>query len=177
MHEGLSHRIMPNVRSSWKATGSLLVLFALVAGVLACGPLAWAQEKAAKPAGPSLYKRLGGYDEIASIVDDFLAGLGKDPTFARFGTGRGQDSKMKARQLIVDQICALSGGPCVYIGRDMKTAHKGLSITDPEWEASGKIMGGVLAKHKIPEKEQKELGAIIEELRKDIVDKPAEKPK
>ena len=123
MQEGLSHRTVPNVGSSWKSTASLLAAFALVAAVLTCGLSAWAQEKAEKPAGPSLYKRLGGYDEIASIVDDFLAGLGKDPTFARFGTGRGQDSKMKARQLIVDQICSLSGGPCFYIGREIGRAH------------------------------------------------------
>ena len=175
MHEGLSHRTVPNVGSSWNSAASLLAAFVLVAAGLACGPLAWAQEKTGKPAGPSLYKRLGGYDEIASIVDDFLTGLGKDPTFARFGTGRGQDSKMRARQLIVDQICSLSGGPCFYIGREMKSAHYGLAITDQEWEASGKIMGEVLAKHKIPEKEQQELGGIIESLQKDIVEQPAQK--
>ena len=146
-----------------------LVAVALVAAVLAAGMPAWAQAK--KSNAPTLYKRLGGYDVIASIVDDFLEGLGKDPAFARFGTGRGLQSKMRARQLIVDQICNLSGGPCFYIGRDMEPAHRGLAITDQEWEASGKIMGGVLAKHKIGEKEQQELGALIEGLRKDIVDK------
>ena len=152
---------------SWRKAGGALVL---AVAVLAGGLPAWAQQKAEKPGGPSLYKRLGGYDEIASIVDDFLAGLGKDPAFARFGTGRGQESKNRARQLIVDQICSLSGGPCVYIGRDMKSTHQGLEITKEEWEASGKIMGGVLAKHKIPEKEQKEIGGIIEELSKDIIE-------
>ena len=142
-----------------------------LAVALATGLPAWAQAKgSSKPSGPSLYKRLGGYDEIAGIVDDFLEGLGKDPTFARFGTGRGMESKVKARQLIVDQICNLSGGPCFYVGRDMKPTHKGLEITDKEWETSGKIMGEVLAKHKIPEKEQQELGALIENLRKDIVE-------
>lgn len=145
-----------------------LVALALVTAVLAAGVPVWAQAK--KASGPSLYKRLGGYDVIASIVDDFLEGLGKDPTFARFGTGRGVESKVKARQLIVDQICHLSGGPCFYIGRDMKPTHKGLAITGQEWETSGKIMGEVLAKHKIPEQEQKEFGALIEGLRKDIVE-------
>jgi len=146
-----------------------LMAVALVAAVLAAGAPAWAQA-AKKSSGPSLYKRLGGYDVIAAIVDDFLEGLGKDPAFARFGTGRALQSKVRARQLIVDQVCNLSGGPCFYIGRDMQPAHKGLSITDQEWEASGKIMGEVLAKHKIAEKEQQEFGALIEGLRKDIVE-------
>ncbi len=147
-----------------------LLAVALMTVVLAAGLPAWAQAK--KSSGPTLYKRLGGYDVIAAIVDDFLEGLSKDPAFARFGTGRGVESKVRARQLIVDQICNLSGGPCFYIGREMKPSHKGLAITDQEWEASGKIMGTVLAKHKIPEKEQQEFGALIESLRKDIVDAP-----
>ena len=156
---------------SFSSRRTVVAAVLTLAVLVATGLPAWAQAKAGgKSSGPSLYKRLGGYDEIAGIVDDFLAGLSKDPAFERFGTGRGIESKVKARQLIVDQICNLSGGPCFYIGRDMKPAHKGLAITDKEWEASGKIMGEVLAKHKIPEKEQQELGALIENLRKDIVD-------
>jgi hemoglobin len=83
----------------------------------------------------SLYRRLGGYDVIASIIDDMFLLLQADPRFTRFGTGRSMDSLKRARQLIVDQICALSGGPCVYIGRDMKTSHTGLNITNSEWNA------------------------------------------
>jgi hemoglobin len=82
----------------------------------------------------SLYRRLGGYDAIAAIIDDLFALLRGDPRFSRFGTGRSIDSQQRARQLIVDQICWLSRGPCYYIGRDMNTSHAGLGITEPEWE-------------------------------------------
>jgi hemoglobin len=78
----------------------------------------------------SLYKRVGGYDVIASIVDDMFSLLQADRRFVRSGRGRSMDSHKRARQLIVDQLCALSGGPCFYIGRDMKTSHTGLKITD-----------------------------------------------
>src|SRR5215831_17438031 len=88
----------------------------LVQSLLSSGPSCLAQEK------PSLYQRLGKYDVIAGIVDDFLSHIRSDPQFSRF-TGRSQDSLKRARQLFVDQLCALSGGPCIYIGRDMKTAH------------------------------------------------------
>ena len=103
----------------------------------------------AKPAGKTLYQRMGGYDVIAGIVDDFIAQLGKDKAFERFGGGRSHNSLVRTRQLVVDQICNLTGGPCVYIGRDMKTAHEGLAITDAEWDSSIKKFEISLDKFKV----------------------------
>src|SRR5215831_14981082 len=99
-----------------KSVFRLLITSAVVVSLLWTGPVCLAQEK------QSLYQRLGKYDVIAGIVDDFLSHIRSDPQFSRF-TGRSQDSLKRARQLFVDQLCALSGGPCIYIGRDMKTAH------------------------------------------------------
>src|SRR5690348_18344435 len=90
----------------------------------------------APTAGKSLYERLGGYDAIAAIIDEFLRRMRADPMFARFAGGRSLDSVRRGRELLVGQMCALSGGPCVYTGRDMKTSHGGLGITTAEWEAS-----------------------------------------
>jgi hemoglobin len=70
----------------------------------------------------SLYHRLGGYDVIAAFIDDTYRRLRNDPRFSRFAT-RSIDSQQRARQLLVDQICHLTGGPCNYVGRDMKTSH------------------------------------------------------
>ena len=67
----------------------------------------------------TLYRRLGGYDVIAAVIEELLSRFRSDPRFARFGGGRSLDSIQRSRQLLVDQICALAGGPCVYIGRDM----------------------------------------------------------
>src|SRR5215470_11867371 len=74
----------------------------------------------------SLYARLGGYDAIALVVDDFITRLATDKRFERFFTGFSDDSKKRLRQHILDQFCAAAGGPCVYTGRDMRTVHKGL---------------------------------------------------
>ena len=65
----------------------------------------------------SLYQRLGGYDVIAGIVDDLFAQMRADPQLTRFSAGRGLDSRNRSPQLTVDQLCALAGGPCIYIGR------------------------------------------------------------
>jgi hemoglobin len=151
----------------------LLGVAVLIAVQLQPG-LLQAQDKPA--ATRTLYQRIGGYDMIASVVDDFLKQLQADPAFARFGQGRGQNSLMRGRQLVVDQICALSGGPCIYIGREMKTAHQGLKITDAEFDAAGKHMAASLTKFKVSEADQKDFGAMIEKLRVDIVEPPTPKP-
>ena len=120
----------------------------------------------------SLYQRLGGYDVIAAIVDEVLARMREDPKFARFGT-RSADSRNRGRQLLVDQMCALAGGPCVYIGRDMKTAHAGFGITEEEWEASLRHTRDALVRQRIGEHEQRDFLELFERYKADIVEAEA----
>ena len=126
----------------------------------------------AAQAAPSLYKRLGGYDALAAVTDDFLGRLVGDPQFARFFGGHSTDSLKKIRQLIVDQLCNATGGPCVYIGRDMKTTHAGLGITEKDWEVNVKHLVATLDKFNVPAREKDEVLAAIGSLKKDIVEKP-----
>jgi hemoglobin len=123
---------------------------------------------------PTLYERLGRYDGIAKIADEYLKGVRADPQFARF-SGRGADSLSRARQLLKDQWCALTGGPCVYIGRDMRTAHGGLGITEADWSASVKYMAGALEKCHVSGTDRDEFLALIESFRQHIVEKDAAK--
>jgi hemoglobin len=128
------------------------------------GAAASAQEK-------SLYQRLGGYDAIAAVSDEFIARLAGDEQEKRFFIGFSDDSKMRIRQHLVDFVCKAAGGPCYYTGRDMKTAHAGSGVTKADWDRSLKIFGEVLAKFKVPDKEQHELAAMLTPLEKDIVEK------
>jgi hemoglobin len=125
---------------------------------------------AAQKSNKTLYERLGGYDTIAAIVDDFLDRMRADPLFARFGGGRSLDSIRRSRQLIVDQLCALSGGPCIYTGRDMKTSHAGLGITTGEWEASLRHTAAALDRFMVPAKEKAEFIVLFERYRDEIVE-------
>lgn len=118
----------------------------------------------------SLYQRMGGYDVIAAVIDDLFAILHSDPAFARFFGGRSNDSVVRSRQLLVDQMCALSGGPCNYIGRDMKTSHSGLGITDVEWETNMKASDAALAKNGVGDAERADFLALFERYRDDIVE-------
>lgn len=119
----------------------------------------------------SLYERLGGYDAIAAVVDDFVGRLVTDKQFERFFVGHSTDSKKRIRQHIVDQLCAGAGGPCVYMGRTMKDSHLGLGISEAEWDASAKHLVAALDKFKVPEAEKKELLAFVNTVKADIVEK------
>jgi hemoglobin len=119
----------------------------------------------------SLYERVGGYNALAAVVDDFIGRLVADKQFEKFFIGHSVDSKKRIRQHILDQFCAATGGPCVYTGRDMKTTHGGLGITEADWDAAAKHLAASLDKFKVPEKEKGEVLAFVTTLKKDIVEK------
>ena len=125
---------------------------------------------AADAKAPSLYTRLGGYDAIAAVTDDFIGRLAADKQLSRFIVGHSQDSLMKLRQHVVEFLCNATGGPCVYTGRDMKTAHKGMGITESDWDASVKALTATLDKFKVPEKEKGEVLAAVGPLKAQIVE-------
>ena len=75
--------------------------------------------------------------------------------------------------LHVDQICALSGGPCFYIGHDMKTSHAGLGITESEWEANLQYARQALNKNGVGDREQTEVLSLFERYKDEIVETPA----
>jgi hemoglobin len=103
------------------------------------------------------------------VRDEFIARLAGDEQKKRFFIGFSDDSKMRIRQHLVDFICKAAG--VTTPGRDMKTAHAGSGVTKADWDRSLKIFGEVLAKFKVPDKEQHELAAMLTPLEKDIVEK------
>jgi hemoglobin len=123
----------------------------------------------AAAAQDSLYKRLGGYDALAAVTDDFLGRLLTDPKESRFFVGLSTDSKTKVRQHVVDFLCVATGGPCKYTGRDMETAHTGLNITEEDWTIAVKALGDTLNKFKVPAREQGEVVGAIAPLKSKIV--------
>jgi hemoglobin len=136
-----------------------------------------ARGQAATPANTNtLYKRLGGYDVIANIVDHFPPHLlAADPRIPPMFTGLADTSKMRNRQMIVDQVCMLAGGPCLYIGRTMEASHQGLNIDNDMWQKQIKAWGDTLDEVKIKDPERKEFLDLIEKLKDGIVQKPAAK--
>jgi len=117
----------------------------------------------------SLYKRLGGYDAIAAVSDDFLGRLSSSPQLGRFFVGHSTDSIKRIRGDVVDFLCVATGGPCTYSGRDMKTSHTGLKITEDDWNVAVKNLVATLDKFKVPAKEKDEVLGAVSGLKSDIV--------
>jgi len=119
----------------------------------------------------SIYSRLGGYDVIAAVVDDLLPRLHEDPLLPRFWTSpRSTDTNNRERQLTVDFIVAAAGGPTFYLGRDMKTSHKGMGINKNDWAAFEKHLIATLEKFNVPPRERNEVINFIASLETDIIE-------
>jgi hemoglobin len=148
-------------------------IFAVLAVALLCGAAVFAQNTntPAEAKEKSLYQRLGGYDAIAAVSDEFIGKLATGKRLKRFVVGLSNDSKKKLRQHLVDFLCNLTGGPCVYNGRDMKTVHTGLGIDEDDWKEGVEALVATLEKFKVPEKEKNEVIAAFGTLKKDIVEK------
>ncbi|HEX8748092.1 MAG TPA: group 1 truncated hemoglobin [Pyrinomonadaceae bacterium] len=127
-------------------------------------PQAAAQEK-------SLYERLGGYNAVAAVVDDFLGRLVADRRFERFFVGHSKDSQKRIRQHIVDQLCAAAGGPCVYTGRSMRDSHEGLNISEDDWKAAVDHLVASVDKFKVGKREKDDLLGAVSKFKPDIVEK------
>jgi hemoglobin len=140
---------------------ALTLLFALGAAPLAAQP---AEGQA------TLYKRLGGYDAIAAVTDDFIGRMASDPELSRFFVGHSTQSLQRIRQLVVEQLCQAAGGPCFYTGKSMKDSHAGMGISQAHWDTAVKHLVATLDKFKVGAKEREELFAAIAPLQADIVD-------
>ena len=114
----------------------------------------------------SLYDRLGGKDAITAVVDDFVGNVAADKRINGFFA---HTDIPRLKKNLVDQLCAATGGPCTYTGRDMKTAHKGMGITDADFNALVEDLTKSLNKFNVPAKEQGELLGILGPLKPQIV--------
>ena len=118
----------------------------------------------------SLYERLGGYDAVSAVVDDFAEKLFNDPVVGARFFGMGDDSRKGFRQKNKNLVCAATGGPCKIIIRSAATTHTGLGIKASEFAIVAQHLVDTLNKFNVPEKEHDELMAIIGSLRPDIVE-------
>lgn len=114
----------------------------------------------------SLYDRLGQKPAITAVVDEFVKRVAADNVInARFAN----TDLAHLKAMLVEQICEASGGPCKYTGRDMKTAHTGMKITEPEWNALVGDLKGALDQFKVPAAEQNDLIGAIAPMKPNIV--------
>jgi hemoglobin len=153
-----------------RKAASICLALALTLLVGAVG--GFAQEAAKSPtAQKTLYQRLGGYDALAAVTEDFIGRMANDPQLKRFFIGLSTDSKRRVRTHVVDFLCVATGGPCIYTGREMETVHTGLNITDADWDTSVKLLVATLDKFKVPAQEKQEVLTAIGGLKSKIANR------
>jgi hemoglobin len=114
----------------------------------------------------SLYERLGGLEAITAVIDDFVANVAADTRInARFA----KTNIPHLKQMLVDQVCQATGGPCTYTGRSMGDAHKGMHITEVEFNALVEDLTRSLDKLKVGEKEKADLLGALGGMKGEIV--------
>ena len=151
---------------------SLRALTALAAALVVFAALPAGTANAAE--AKTLYERLGGYEGISAVVDQFADSLFADKRISQFFIGMSDDTRAQFKQKNKNLLCNVTGGPCKVISRPANVAHHGLGITAGDFDVVAGHLKDVLNKDKVGPKEQEEVFAIILSLRSQIVDRPDE---
>lgn len=121
----------------------------------------------------TLYERLGGKKAITAVVDEFVGRVAMDNRINHYFAQTAADpARLKNFKMnLVNQICQASGGPCKYTGKDMKSAHAGMGITSPDFNALVEDLTGALDKFKVGPMEKNDLLGALGPMKSDIVTK------
>ena len=145
--------------------GSLLMLLATL-GLTACASMGGD----ATPA-PSLYKRLGGREGIAGVVDAFVANALADPRIGPAFKSLPADKVGPLKTNIADFICENTGGPCSYGGRTMKDSHRGLGLDKADFDACNAALAKALDSKNVAAADKEQVMKLVASLMNDIVEK------
>lgn len=151
--------------SAFVKSVNVYVAMGLLLTAVACTTV----EPPAGKATASLFDRLGGKPAITAVVDKFVGNVAQDTRI----NGRFANTDIpQLKGHLVDQVCAATGGSCTYTGRDMKTTHAGMRISNAEFSALVEDLVAALNTFNVPEKEQSELLGLLGSMKSDIVGIP-----
>ena len=155
------------VRTAAGIAAALLTLL-MLAGC--AGPSAQRSTKSepstASGAKDALYRELGGGEGIAKVVDLFLAKVDNDLRINLFFE---KTDHKDLRNLVIEQFCQATGGPCVYSGRTMEEAHSGLNLTDADFTAFVEDLIAAMDELKVPKASQHKLLALLGPMKPQVV--------
>jgi hemoglobin len=137
-----------------------------MAFLLAAALPASAQDRS--PGAATLYERLGGNPVLTAVVEETVDTMAANP---RVNQSFDKVNLKRLKHMIVEQLCALAGGPCRYTGDDMKTVHAGLDITESELYAQVETLRAALDRHGVGAREKNELLRILAPMKRDVVTK------
>jgi hemoglobin len=114
----------------------------------------------------ALYRELGGKDGITKVVDLFQARVENDLRINLFFE---KTDRKELHDLVIEQLCEATGGPCVYSGRSMEEAHSGLNLTDADFTAFVEDLVAAMDELKVPKPSQDKLLALLEPMKPQVV--------
>jgi hemoglobin len=114
----------------------------------------------------TLFEQLGGASRLRGAVNEFVLLMQADD---RINFTFADTDLTKFKQLLYDQLCALANGPCKYTGRDMRTSHAKLNITDAQFNALAEDLYSALDRVHVPYRLQNKLVAMLAPMERDIV--------
>jgi len=115
----------------------------------------------------SLYERLGGAEALKAVVDEFV---GRATADTRINAKFARSDIPRLKLHLVEQLCAATGGPCEYTGRDMTKTHKNMKVTVGEFDALVEDLVAALDKFSVASPEKNELLGILGPLKSQIVE-------
>jgi hemoglobin len=118
-----------------------------------------------QPNRPSLYQQLGGEAGIAAITDGLLHEIEHDQRIVHHFADTDIE---RFRRLLAEQLCELSGGPCVYSGGTMQQSHTGFNISLADYDALVDGLIKVMQQQNISVSAQNQLLSLLAPMYKDI---------
>lgn len=146
------------------------LLSSLVLAVCACAALPAVAQTAAPAAVAAsssvLFDTFGGKTGLVKLMDDFMVRLLADP---RTGPHFKPANQQRVKEQLVDQFCVVMGGPCVYKGADMQSAHANLDITKGDFNALVEVLQQAMDAQGIPFTAQNQLLAKLAPMHRDVI--------
>jgi len=122
--------------------------------------------RSASGANAALYLALGGKEGITKVVDLFLAKVDNDLRINLFFE---KTDHKDLRNLVIEQFCQATGGPCVYSGRSMEEAHSGMNLDEADFAAFVEDLVSALDELKVPNASQDKLLALLGPMKPQVV--------
>lgn len=120
----------------------------------------------AAQAEPTLYEQIGGEPVLRKTVEEFVVIMEKDD---RINFAFGNTDITKFKQLLFEQMCNITDGPCKYTGRTMKESHEKLAVNNVMFNALAEDVYIAFDRAGVPYRLQNKVMAIFAPMQRDIV--------
>ncbi len=114
----------------------------------------------------SLYEQLGGEPALDAAVDIFYKKVLADPHINHFFTDIDMDAQRAKQKALLTTVF---GGPSIYAGRDLRTAHAHLQLEESHFNAVAGHLNSTLEDLSVPDDLKAQVMAIAASTHDDVL--------